>query len=399
MKNRQTAPLSDIQRQILSTMLYTRETSRKKLAEVCGASIPTISRTVKQLIDDGYLVEKETGTSSSGRKPVMLGMNGNYGYVIAVNFVCTTVEYAVFDFAGACVYGNNVTIRRRNYFDCLYRAIDDAIEVIRERYHHDPLCISIAGHGFIDERNGIIDRSISFGWKDVHLKDIVAEKYGTQTHVISNMHLAAYGEWIVGGYRDKGVSNLAVLGIGNGLGCGAIINQTLIRGNGTAGEIGLTWVTLDEDRQKMYFLEELGGGQRLIELVQKDWMDEDNAFLRSLTKDNPHDLTDEDIIRAIQAGDAFANRQFRRIIPYVGIAVAQIARMYNPAVIVIYDIYSRLERILLDPLKAWLSANSKYQDFDQLEIEVSHLNQSSCIYGAAYAAYARMFETENLMPV
>ena len=395
----QIGSLTNLQQQIMSTLFYAHEMSRTDLAEACGVSLPTISRTVKQMIASGFLVEKKAGISVSGRKPIMLGMNEMYGYVISVNFVCTNVEYAVFDFAGACVFYNNLYIRRHNYFDALYRAIDDAIAIIRDRYGLSPLCISIAAHGFIDEKNGVIDKSISFGWQDVHLKEIVTQRYGITTHVISNMQLAAYGEWMVGGYQDRGISNFAVLGIGNGLGCGAIINQTLIKGNGAAGEIGLTWVSYQEEDRSLYFLEELAAGQRVIALVKRHWNDADNLYLRSLTGDNPSDVTDEDVIEAILAGDGFANRLFKRLIPFIGMAVAQIARMYDPTVIVVYDIYSRLGNILLDQMNAWLDENSKHHDFDQVRLEISRLEHNACIYGAAYAAYARMFGVENDAPI
>ena len=392
-------PLTGLQRQILSALFYSREMSRTELTVVCNASLPTISRTVKQMIDSGYLVEKKTGESANGRKPILLGMNENHGFVIAVNFVCTNVEYAIFDFAGTCVFSNTLYIRRRNYFDCLFRAIDDAIGIIEERYGQSPLCISIAGHGFIDEKQGIIEKSVSFGWKEVRLKEIVSQRYGVPTHVISNMQLAAYGEWMVGGYQEKGISNFAVLGIGNGLGSGAILNQTLIKGNGAAGEVGLTWVGYCDGDRTLYTLEELAAGQRMISLVKRYWDDADNVYLRELTNNDPNDVLDEDVIEAIIANDGFARRLFKSLIPFIGMAVAQLARMYDPSVIVIYDIYSRLDAILLDQLNAWLAEHSKYHDFDQIEIKISQLKHNACIHGAAYAAYARMFGVENETPI
>ena len=368
---------------------------RADLARICNMSMPTVSRLTKQLIEEGCLLETEIGASCGGRRPVMLEMNGRYGYVIGIDFECTNVEYAVYDFKGNCVYSNRILIRRGAYMEYLYRALDDAVDTVRAHFKQKPLCISIAGHGIIDEEAGVITRSMSFGWRDIHLRQMVEERYGLPVILMLNMQMAAYGEWL-SNYRKKGYNSITTFVISHGAGSGTILDGEILRGKGAAGEVGLSLLGLRNEQGYFKTLEQMAAGQRLSELARERWNDPKNVFLREYTNDNPEDLFDEDIITAIRNKDAFALQLLDEVIPYIGIGIASLIHLYDPGLIVITGIFRELGDQLLEPLLGWLKDNMMLDELNRTHIEISKLKHNPCISGAAYIAYDQLFAVPSL---
>src|SRR6056297_3859065 len=71
--------------------------SRKELSEKTEYSAATISNHVKTLIEEGFVIEKEKGLSSGGRKPVYLTINPNKGYIIGIDIEVSKVRIVMFN--------------------------------------------------------------------------------------------------------------------------------------------------------------------------------------------------------------------------------------------------------------------------------------------------------------
>lgn len=81
-----TRSLKDVKKQntekVFSCILKQRDISRIEIAEMCGLAPSTVGQVVAGLIESRLVVEYQSGTSTGGRKPIMLRVNPQYGVTI-----------------------------------------------------------------------------------------------------------------------------------------------------------------------------------------------------------------------------------------------------------------------------------------------------------------------------
>lgn len=98
--------------------------------------------------------------------------------------------------------------------------------------------IGISCGGPLDSEKGIIMSPPNLrGWDDVHITDILSERFGIPAYLCNDANACALAEWKYG--AGRGTKNMIFLTFGTGLGAGLILGGKLYGGtNGMAGEIG-----------------------------------------------------------------------------------------------------------------------------------------------------------------
>src|ERR1700727_1661059 len=103
MQDRKRGTLRDLRRETRSALLWPLYLgsyfSRLELSEMTGLSPASVSNVVRELLDEGILIEAGSVVSDGGRPRVLLQMNPEYGYVIGVDIGETRVEVELFDLA------------------------------------------------------------------------------------------------------------------------------------------------------------------------------------------------------------------------------------------------------------------------------------------------------------
>src|SRR3984893_3472637 len=82
---------------LLSSLFFDQPCSRQELSEETGLSPASVSNVVRELIDDGIVVEAGSVDSDGGRPRVLLQVNPDYGYVIGVDVGEIRVRVELFD--------------------------------------------------------------------------------------------------------------------------------------------------------------------------------------------------------------------------------------------------------------------------------------------------------------
>lgn len=92
--------------------------------------------------------------------------------------------------------------------------------------------------GSVDPKTGVVLNSPNFAqWKNVPLKQWIAEDYGINASVDNDANCAMFTEWKLG--HAMGAENAVLLTFGTGVGGGLIINKRLFTGStGSAAELG-----------------------------------------------------------------------------------------------------------------------------------------------------------------
>src|ERR1700721_1020125 len=69
---------------LLSSLFFAQPSSRQELSAATGLSAASVSNVVRDLIDDGIVVEAGSVDSDGGRPRMLLQVNPQHGYFIGV---------------------------------------------------------------------------------------------------------------------------------------------------------------------------------------------------------------------------------------------------------------------------------------------------------------------------
>ncbi|UNK70462.1 ROK family transcriptional regulator [Microbacterium sp. H1-D42] len=213
--------------------------SRADIAAITGLVPQTISNAARRFIDDGLVVEAGTQVRGRGKPPTMLKLNPRSRYAIGVNLDPVFVECALVDLAGD-VIAQAQTRPPSPDPDAVIAHIVAEIDALIESAGIDRdlvMGVGIGVPGPIDaERGVILDPPHMVGWRNVSLRDAVAEATGMQ--VVFDLAVTAFaaGEhWM--GDTDRG--NFAVIYMSLGVGTGLVLDGSVYRGkSGNAGDGG-----------------------------------------------------------------------------------------------------------------------------------------------------------------
>jgi len=117
--------------------------------------------------------------------------------------------------------------------------LEDVYSLIDELIDSDVKAIGIGVPSVVDVKLGIVYDVVHIpSWKEVHLKELLENRYHIPVFVNNDANCFALGEHYFG--KGKGVNDMIGLTIGTGLGAGIIINNHLYAGrNCGAGEFGM----------------------------------------------------------------------------------------------------------------------------------------------------------------
>lgn len=228
--------------------------SRADISKALSISKPTVSGVVDELLEDGWIREKESAkaSSSGGRKPYSIYFNQEMYYLISVDIGGTSVEIAIMDLEGK--------IKSKLAFETQPFAGDQLIPEIADRIkqlirdhnleNNQIFGVGVGVPGITDVGNGVVVDAPSVNWKNISLQSKLEEFLPFPIYIDNDVNVAALGElWKGAGKADR---NLLIITLGTGIGCGLIINGQLYRGSSySAGEIGYM-VTDKKTAEKKY---------------------------------------------------------------------------------------------------------------------------------------------------
>lgn len=242
----------------------------------------------------------------------------------------------------------------------------------------DAISVSIGGPLKIEE--GIILRTNHLpNWENVHLKEVISQRYGVPCHVEHDGNAGALAEFYFG--AGRGAQNVIFFTAGTGLGAGLIFNGKIYRGTtDAAGEVGHIRMADDGpvEYQKAGSWEGFCSGSGLIKL----------AKLRQPGR-WPVDLSTRMLIGAALAGDADALALVRESGEWLGRGLAMVIDMLNPEVIVLGSLAVALGDLWLGPARDVVRREAIGILADACRIVPSELGPKIGDYAAFMAVYAR----------
>lgn len=324
----------DINRRIVLNLIRTHQPiSRADLARHSGLQRSTVSVIAEQLIKERWITEGANGHTARGRRPTFLHLNKERVGIIGINIrpVTTTLALADLD-ANFLAQDSLATPQDPKKF--LAEVVPRVHKLIDARPELTCEGIGVSLPGRLDLATKRLVFAPNLGWKDVDLKTPLEKATKLPVELENAANSCALSE-ICFGRRAEGLSNLVVVTVSEGIGCGLILNHQLVQGStGTAGEFGHAAIVQDG-------LECSCGNRGCWEMYASNsaavryytQAGSPGRGRRSATVENT--ISFDHLLRLADQGDAKAVDALQQMAKYLGLGLAPLISGLAPDMIVI----------------------------------------------------------------
>ncbi len=324
--------------QILDTIRKKGPIARAEISRLIGLNIVTVTSYVDQYIKKGVIKEVGIDVSSGGRKPTLVDLNPSAVYLIGVGLNIVDMIAVLCNLKGDIIFSVKKD-RPLQSGEALVRSMITLVEELLQKSKVDTGKLHGIGIGMpgIFNRDtssvrwpaGLLQEDVSI---TVSIHGIFEEKFGIPTIVDNDANAAVFGEEWYG----KGLGVQHAIYLYSAAGCGFMINGQIFRGaSGCAGE----WLFEEKDNPLPALVEAYNSGNWTIDLgigvqAQTRHKEHPDSKIYALAGD-PKKVTILDVIKAAEAGDAFANQLLKEAGATLGRKAAFLVNLFNPEILVI----------------------------------------------------------------
>jgi glucokinase-like ROK family protein len=376
---------TELKNMIVKRLYFDKALSCADLSELFDKSVPSISKAVNELIDEGFVVEQGYAPSSGGRRPLVYAIKDEAMYILTVAMDQLSTRIQMVDLVNRPVAEIAVCdLKLLNNPHALSTLIDQINDyILSNGIPKEKIAgIGIGMPGFINSIEGVNFTYMESG--DQSLTQVITAKTGVPTYIDNDSSLIALAEQKFG--IAKGRRDVMVINLGWGIGLGMIVNGEIYRGhNGFAGEF--SHIPLSEDGAlctcgKRGCLEAeasmLVVAEKAIKGIKKGHI----SSLKNTEKDNPKFVGDA-IMEAANNGDQFAIELLSDAGYKIGKALAILIHIMNPANIVLSGRGAIVGKILLAPIQQALNKYCIPRLANSTELLISDLGFNAELIGAA----------------
>lgn len=234
----QAPTLSPAGTRVLQQLVMTGDASRTALATDTGLTPGAITRAVRPLLEAGLL--DETGGRAStegalGRPATVVTVRTEAHLVVGIKVTADQMFGVLCDLR--CRVLDELTVPVGDHGpEALVAQVADLVERLRSG-RPEVGSVGLAVSGDVDAASGHVAYSPFLGWRDVPLGQEVARRTGLATTVENDVRALLTGERWYG--VGRGLSSLALVTVGTGIGCALLVNGQVVHGSfGVAGEVG-----------------------------------------------------------------------------------------------------------------------------------------------------------------
>lgn len=388
--------LAVMKKRIITHYIYNGSSTITDLAREMDLSVPTVTKFIDEMCDEGYINDYGKLETSGGRHPSLYGLNAESGYFVGVELRPSSINLGLINFKGDIVQLKmNVPFQAKNSTESL----DELCRLIRQFIQKVPvdqdkiLNINVNLSGRVNPDLGY-SYSI-FNFDERPLTDIMSEKVGGfRVSIDNDTRAMVYGEYMQGAV--KGEKNILLINVSWGLGMGIIIDGKLYKGkSGFSGEFGHNYGYENEiicHCGKKGCVETEVSGSALHRILLEHLRNGENSII-SNAKKNLEELTLDDIINAVNKEDLLCIELVEEIGVKLGRHVAGLINIFNPELVIIGGDLSQTGDFLIQPIT---TAVRKYTlnliTRDSIIVE-SKLKERAGIIGACMLSRSKLFES------
>jgi predicted NBD/HSP70 family sugar kinase len=368
---------------LLNLIWREREISRAELARRTGLAPSTVSVIVGSLLKDGLVRTSHVAKSRGGRPPIVLRFDDQRFHIVGVEMGASHLSAVITDLRGATIAARSA---HHPVEDDPEGTAELLAEMIRSLLDDADLEVEgLAGIGVgapspIDpnEPDQMSPRILP-KWRDMRLGALLQRRFARPVWIDNDANLGALAEhwWGAG----AGVDHLAYIKVATGVGAGLIIGGDIYGGSyGIAGEVGHTAIDPNGPRCRCGLsgcLEAMIGARSLVARMR-----ELSGDGRGRGETDPARSTLR-IVEAARAGDEVSARVIEEAGTYLGIAIANLLNLLNPARIVLGGSLTAAGDLLLQPLHRTIADRTLRISATLAEVRMSRLGTQAVALGAA----------------
>lgn len=385
-------------KKIITSFFYNTNATIPELSKELYMSIPTVTKLVNEMVEEGILNDYGKSESKAGRKPSTYGLNPQSGYFLGVDIKRNHLNIGLCNFNGDIV---------RQDFDIPFNNTNSDVEQINEicdivnefiktsgipKTKIFNSCFNIGGR--VNPSTGY--SYSSFNFSETPLSEIISDRIGIPACIENDTRAMTYGECLKGNTLN-GEKDVLYVNLSWGLGLGIMINGVQYEGkSGFAGEFGHISAFDNEVMchcGKKGCLETEVSGMALHREIMKDIKDGKVSILSRRVAEN-NDVTLQEIIEATNREDLLCIEQLENIGEKLGKQLANMINIFNPELVVIGGTLSAAGDYLIQPVRQAVKKYSLKLVNNDSKIICSKLHEKAGIIGACMTARRQMFEKE-----
>ncbi len=348
--------------------------TQSELSQLSGLSRASVFNIVRELTGDG--VARVTNTTRNGRRVAQVTLNPDAGIVVGIDIGNRHARVAVADLAHEVLAEERIPLPLGHPAEeAIRQSVALALRLVEQsgRDMSRLGCVAVGIPGPILVGAGRLGTpSVLPGWAGVDVAASFSERLGVKVVVDNDANLGALAESVWG--RARGVDDFAYLKVSTGIGAGLVLNGQLYRGSlGPAGEIGHT--TIEEDGVvcrcgNRGCLETVAAAPALLELLRAAY----------------GDLTLEDLLALSEAGDIGCRRVITDAGRHIGVAVANLCNLRNPALIVVGGELAAAGDLLLNAIRDSMSRRALSLSDSSAAVVTGAFAERTAVLGAVALA-------------
>lgn len=303
-------------------------------------------------------------------------------YCFGVDIGGTTVKIGLFTTKGELLEKWEIKTRTENHGEAI---LPDVAESLQNKMQEknirksevDGIGIGIPAPVMED---GVVQKTANLGWGYKEVTREMKELTGLPVAAGNDANMAALGEMWLG--AGKGQKNMIMVTLGTGVGGGIIVNGKPLAGShGAGGEIGHFCVNEEETETcgcgNTGCLEQYASATGISRLARRRLERDDSpSSLRG------SEISAKAVFDALKEGDAVAKEIVEEFGTYLGHALAAIAVITDPSVIVIGGGVSKAGEILLEYVEKYFHEKVFFANQDTRFV-LAQLGNDAGICGAA----------------
>jgi predicted NBD/HSP70 family sugar kinase len=384
----------NLKKHLVKNLTFGGEDTIPNLSKNTGYSIPTVTKMIGELMEEGIIQDFGKIDTAGGRRPSIYGINPNAFYFLgvevkrnAINIGLQSADNKTVIISQNIEYSLENNLKSLNNLCEIINNFIDKSEVPRKKIIG--ACVNLTGR--INSREGV---SYSFFYSEEQpLATAIELQIHVKTYIENDSRAMTFGEYNCGVVKSE--QDVLFINISWGLGMGIVCNGKLYYGkSGYSGEFGHASV-FDNDIichcGKKGCLETEVSGWALDRKVKEKLYSGASSVLTRTKK--IEDITVNDILNAIiEHEDVLAIEVIEEMGEKLGRYLAMLVNIFNPEMVIIGGTLATVNNYMQLPVQTALKRHSLNLVNKDVCFRTSKLGANAGVVGACYIVKNKFFD-------
>jgi glucokinase len=219
------------------------------------------------------------------------------------------------------------------------------------------------------------------GWKNIPLRDELAKRVGVPVTVVNDANAAAFGEYWSGVGRQHGIKHMVLLTLGTGIGAGVVMQGRIFAGaHGAGTEMGHVIVV---PNGKLCGCGQRGCLEQYASATAVGTLAAEKIKAGGKKTNLPANPSARDVLVAMGKGDELAVEVLDEVCTYLGLAVVNFVRIFDPQLMVLGGGMAFLGETLLGRVRKVFEEQTWKVRPERVKIVAATLGNRAGFIGAA----------------